>query len=148
LAEKIEPGADGLRLRTGVAMTDPQSIFAGLSPRHTAGHQVRCIMEAVAGALQGQIAELSDGSPAIEIRCAGGGAQSDLWLQIKADLLGVETVATICPEPTSLGAAMLAEASLTKIGLQEVARHWVKLKPPHRPDRQSHIQYQKLFENT
>ena len=45
-----------------------------------------------------------------EIRCAGGAARSDLWLQIKADVLGVATAATVCPEPTSLGAAVLAKA--------------------------------------
>ena len=89
-----------------------KSVFDGLTARHTRGHQVRCILEAVACALGDQMAALSDGSPPREIRCAGGAARSDLWLQIKADVLGVATAATVCPEPTSLGAAMLAQAAL------------------------------------
>ena len=104
---------------------------------------VRCILEAVACALGDQMAALCDGSPPGEIRCAGGAARSDLWLQIKADVLGVATAATLCPEPTSLGAAMLAQASLDGADVQTVARQWVRLKPPHRPDPQRHRQYQR-----
>ena len=93
-------------------------------------------MEAVAGALADQVATLSPGSPPREIRCAGGAARSDLWLQIKADVLGMATVATECPEPTSLGAAILAEASLGGGDVRQIARQWVRLKSPHRPDPQ------------
>jgi xylulokinase len=148
LAERIEPGADGLRLRPGAAMTaDPKSVFNGLAPRHTPGHAVRCIMEAVAFELSKQIAALSGDSTARKVLCAGGGARSDLWLQIKADVLGAATVASICPEPTSLGAAMLAESTLAKTPLKEIASRWVRLKTPHFPDMSRHAQYRTLFGN-
>ncbi len=94
-----------------------------------------------------QVAALSAAPLPGEIRCAGGAARSDLWLQIKADVLGVATAATLCPEPTSLGAAMLAEASLGAGDVARVARQWVRLKPPHRPDPQRHRQYQALHLN-
>ena len=87
---------------------------------------------------------LSDGSPPREIRCAGGAARSGLWLQIKADVLGVATAATQCPEPTSLGAAVLAEAALDGADVQTVARRWACLRPPHRPDPKRHRQYHLL----
>lgn len=98
------------------------------------GHAVRCILEKVAAELADQVAALDDGSPPSLIRCAGGGARSDLWLQIKADMLGVATAATESPEPTSLGAAMLAEAALRQADLRQIAAEWVRLKPIHRPD--------------
>jgi xylulokinase len=144
LAEKSEPGADGLRLRTAAGLTVPAEVFAGMTPHHTRGHAVRCILEAVAEALRGQMAALSDGPPPAEIRCAGGAARSQLWLQIKADVLGVATVATQCPEPTSLGAAILAEAVLSGRDVPEIARQWVRLKPPHHPDPQRQRQYQAI----
>jgi sugar (pentulose or hexulose) kinase len=143
-AERVEPGAEGLRLRTDVGLTEPAEVFLGLTPRHTSAHAVRCILEAVAAALADQVAALSDGPPAREIRCAGGAAQSDLWLQIKADVLGMTLAATECPEPTSLGAAVLAEAALAAADVRQVAQQWVRLKPPHYPDLQRHGQYQTL----
>ena len=73
-----------------------------MTARHTRGHAVRCILEAVAFSLAERVAMLADGPLPHEIRCAGGAARSDLWLQIKADVLGVGTVAAECPEPTSL----------------------------------------------
>ena len=130
LAAEVPPGAEGLKFRTDIDLTkaDPQKVFKGMTSRHTQGHAVRCIMETVARALRDQVAALSDGPPPTEIRCAGGAARSALWLQIKADALGFPTVATECPEPTSLGAAMLAEATLGNANLQEIACQWVRLK--------------------
>ena len=89
LAEQVELGADGLRLRADVGLTDPEEVFEGLTVRHTHGHKVRCILETVACALGDQVAALTDGSLPGQIRCAGGAARSEVWLQIKADVLGV-----------------------------------------------------------
>jgi xylulokinase len=145
LAEAIEPGAAGLRLKSSVGLTEPEEVFEGLTPQHTPDHAVRCIMEAVAVALREQIAALCDGATPGEIPCAGGAARSELWLQIKADVLSAATAATTCPEPTSLGAAMLAEAALRGADVREIARQWVRLKPPHRPDATRHRQYQAIY---
>jgi xylulokinase len=144
LAEPIEPGAAGLKLRTNVAMTSAADVFEGMSAAHTRGHAVRCILETVAFALCDQVAALSGSSRPQEIRCAGAAAGNDLWLQIKADVLGVATTATQCAEPTSLGAAVLAEASLSAGDVGQIAQQWVRLKPPHQPDPQRCRQYQVL----
>ncbi|MBN2580347.1 MAG: FGGY-family carbohydrate kinase [Pirellulales bacterium] len=133
LAARTEPGAAGLKLRTDVGMTRPEEVLQGLTADHTRGQAVRCIFEAVARALGEQVAALCGGKPPGEIRCAGGGARSDAWLQIKADLLGATMTATECSEPTSLGAVILAEASLRGTDVPQVARQWVRLKPPHHP---------------
>jgi xylulokinase len=111
-AEAIEPGAGGLRLRADAALTSIENVFDGLTDRCGRGYIVRCILEAVAAALADQVMALGQRVPPAAIRCAGGAARSDLWLQIKADVLGTATVAVECDEPTSLGAAMLAEAAL------------------------------------
>ena len=80
----------------------------------------------MAGALADQATVLGEGSLPAEIRCAGGAARSDLWLQIKADVLGVATAATACCEPTSLGAAVLAHAAIGGSDVQTTARQWVQ----------------------
>jgi xylulokinase len=188
LAEAVEPGAGGLKLRPDARLGNCEGVFEGLTPLHTCGQQVRCILEAVAHALRDQMCLLNDGarfvqgvgwversephynqadprwwgslrsthpariahgylgagSVAGEIRCAGGGARSDLWLQIKADVTGATTMATLCPEPTSLGAAILAHAALGGGNVQTIARQWVRLKPPHSSDPETHRQYRML----
>jgi xylulokinase len=144
LADPIAPGAEGLQLNADARRGESAEIFANSTPRHTRGHRVRCIMETVAYALGEQMAILSDGGRPSEIRCAGGAARSKLWLQIKADVLGVPTIATECPEPTSLGAAMLAHATLSGVDLASIARLWTRLKPPHYPNPDRHRLYQSL----
>jgi xylulokinase len=144
LAANVKPGAAGLRLKTDACSRQTAEFFTGLDARHTRGHQVRCILEAVGGALADQVDSLADGRPPSEIRCAGGAARSDLWLQIKADVLGIATRATQCPEPTSMGAAILAEAALSGDDLAAVARRWVRVGPPHQPDAQRQLGYRQL----
>lgn len=144
LAANIEPGAGGLRLRTGAPLTVPKEVFAGLTPRHTRGHAVRCILEAVAWALRDQVLALSDGAPPEEIRAAGGGARSSLWLQIKADVMGVPFTPPRYPEPASLGAAILAEVARSQSSVESVAQAWVKLGTPHPPNLERHRRYQAL----
>ena len=135
LAADVEPGAGGLKLRTDVELAGarPQEVFEGMTPQHTPGHAVRCIMEAVAHALRDQVANLCSNAPPAEIRSVGGAARNDLWLQIKANVLGIPTAATQCREPTSLGAAILAESALTGHDVPHTARRWVRLSPPHQP---------------
>jgi xylulokinase len=145
LAEAVEPGAEGLRLTSIIDKKCFENAFIGRSARHTRSHQVRCILEAVAWALSSQISLLSQGSPPREIRCAGGAARSELWLQIKADVVGIATRATRCPEPTSLGAAILAEAALSNADVRTVAHDWIHLNSPHFPDPELHLQYRKLL---
>lgn len=144
LAAEVEPGADGLRVRPGGGLTAPESVFEGMTARHTRGHAVRSILEAVAWALADQVAALSDDALPREIRCAGGAARSELWLQIKADVLGVPMVATECPEPTSLGAAMLAEAALGTADLRQIARRWARPRRPQLPQQNHRQQYQAI----
>jgi sugar (pentulose or hexulose) kinase len=80
-----------------------------------------------------------------EIRSGGGAARSALWLQIKADVLGVPIRATRCPEPTSLGAAMLAKSARGECAVTETAQRWVRLGPLYRPDAERHRRYRELL---
>jgi xylulokinase len=145
LAKGVAPGADGLRLNTTRPPTVPEEVFHGWTVRHGRREAVRAILEAVAVALREQTLMLCGGTRPAEVRSAGGAARSDLWLQIKADVLGVPLRATQCPEPTSLGAAILAEAARSGDSVVEVARRWVRLGEPYRPNPDSHRNYQTIY---
>src|SRR4051812_43783547 len=94
-----EPGVEGLTFlpylageRTPHADPDARGAFAGLSLRHDRGALVRAVLEGVAYGLRDSldlVAELGDrGRVGIESgRVSGGGARSELWLQIVASVL-------------------------------------------------------------
>lgn len=144
-AAEVEPGAGGLTLVSDVPPSTVDAVFRGWTAGHSSGHAVRCILEAVAAALGQQVAAISGTTRPEEIRSAGGAARSPLWLQIKADVLGVPVRATQCPEPTSLGAAVLADSARTGCAFAETAARWVRPGPLYRPDPERHRRYQELL---
>ena len=144
MADKVPPGAGGLWLRTDVPLNRPEEVFEGLQGRQDRGREVRCIMEAVAFALRDQVRALAGDDRPNEIHCAGGGARSDVWTQIKADVLGVTTMTTRCVETVSLGAAILAGASVRGCDVPMIGREWVRFDQPRSPDPQRHELYNSL----
>jgi xylulokinase len=142
LAASSSPGAEGIRLDRRTTPEQAILPYLNMSPASV----TRAILEANAFALRDHVAALGSNEQQrfSEVRSAGGAARSATWLQIKADVLGVPVRATECPEPTSLGAAILAEATLSRTPVEEVAREWVRLKPAHEPDPQRHGLYSGL----
>ena len=115
-AAEVAPGSDGavwlpylMGERTPHLDPNARAAFLGLSASHTRGHLARAIMEGVAFSLREAIDIFRElGAPIKEIRLGGGGAKSDLWRQIQADVYG-QTVATIqADEGAAFGAAILA----------------------------------------
>ena len=59
------------------------------------------------------------------IRSLGGAARSDLWLQLKADLLGVPVERPACTDVASLGAAMFAATGIGQFdSIADAADAW------------------------
>lgn len=148
-AARVAPGAGGLKVRAradqAANLADGVIVPSGerasmLEP----GRVARGIMEAVAFALREHLATLCAGGRPSEVRSAGGAARSTLWLQIKADVIHVPFVATTCPEPTSLGAAILTGAGLGWGTAEELASKWVRTRPACLPDAARHAIYQRL----
>jgi xylulokinase len=145
-AAEVVPGADGLRLRPDAARGDVKEGFIGWDNRHTPAHAVRCIMEAVALALARQVEQLWGTEPPRVMRSSGGGARSEVWLQIKADLLNLPFESTTCPEPTSLGAAILAGQALGWGNAPELAKQWVRAARSFKPRPDVHKVYSALLQ--
>ena len=113
LAESVAPGSDGLTFLPYLCgSTMPKynpaarGSFTGLTTEHTRAHFVRSVMESVACMLRSNLDYL--GLDVDEIRAMGGGANSPLWCQMKADMTGKRLVTLKNKETACLGSAILA----------------------------------------
>jgi xylulokinase len=86
-----------------------RGVFAGLALSHDFANLARAVLEGCAFALRDVVDRFDAlGLGGEEIRVVGGGARSQLWLQIKADVTGQPVRPLEGQFATSTGAAMLA----------------------------------------
>jgi xylulokinase len=119
LAAQAPPGSEGLVFvpyLTGERSPhlDPlaRGAFFGLSSRHSAGHLTRAVMEGVAFSLRDSLDLMKQlGTIPTQVRATGGGARSDLWRQILADVLDSRIVRTVSDQGPAYGAALLASVA-------------------------------------
>jgi xylulokinase len=136
LAAEAPPGSDGLIflpcLMGALAPTwnaAARGTYFGFSLSHTRKHFVRALLEGSAYAVR----DITDQMRKIrlepqEVRVVGGGAQSRLWRQIKADVTGLPIALPQTTETTALGAGMLALVGAGLCGsLAEAAEQVVKI---------------------
>jgi xylulokinase len=81
---------------------------------HTPDDFLWSVMDGVAHAVRDivEIAESAAGMRARELRACGGGAQSDAWCALKADVLGLPVIRSRAAETGLVGAAMAAAVGL------------------------------------
>lgn len=113
LAKNVPAGSAGLTFipylcGTTMPKYNPEAkgVFYGLTMEHTRGHAVRSILEAVSCMLKANLEYVH--CECDEIRTMGGGAQSPLWCQIKADMTKKTFVTLENEECACLGSAILA----------------------------------------
>jgi xylulokinase len=116
-ASDIKAGSEGLLFQpylTGERTPYPDPLvraaWVGLTVRHTRAHMTRAVLEGVAFGIKDSFTLiLQAGLGSIQqVRISGGGAKSELWRQIMADVLGVELVTVNTTEGAAFGAALLA----------------------------------------
>jgi xylulokinase len=100
--------------RAPVWRADVRGAFHGLLRGHTADELLWAVLEGVAHAARDILATAvaGTGQRASEVRIAGGGARSDAWCQLKADLLGLRVARAGGRETGLLGAGMAAAVGL------------------------------------
>jgi len=148
----VLPGAGGLlflpyltgeRLGQGASS---RGAFLGLTAHHGPAHLHRAVMEGVILAMNEAFAPIlaQTGRPEAIISAAGG-ARSDLWLSIKADVFGCPVIAPEEPEAGLIGAACLGFAGLEYFpDSTAAAQALVRYRPPVQPDPARHARYQTL----
>lgn len=152
-AASIPPGTNGLLFlpylegeRTPHMDPQARGMFLGLTPSHGQASLVRAILEGVALAFYDayQVLVELDARPE-RIIMAGGGARSELWRQIMADVFNLPVQRLEIGDQSALGALMLAGAGAGLFEADAVAQSWVSYGSPLEPDPRRHEFYQELM---
>ena len=97
--------------RTPYADANARGSWVGLSLRHGKGHMARSVMEGATYAMRDSLEIAKAMSISIkEIRLSGGGARSQFWRQLQADIYGQPVVTINAEEGPAYGVALLAAA--------------------------------------
>lgn len=115
-AAKVPAGSEGLIFlpyltgeRTPYPNPHARGVFFGITLRSDRSHFVRAVLEGVAYGLRDSFGILDAmGVPISQVRASGGGARSDVWRQIQADVTGYDHVTINIDEGPALGVALLA----------------------------------------
>lgn len=133
-------------------VTDPlaRGALIGLSLAHDRSHIWRALMESVCmgtrAALEAMYAA-GYGTGAREILVSGGATRTPLWLQMHADVTGLEVVVGRSDNSPLLGAAILAAVGAGMFAsVKEAAGSMVVLSDRVRPNPVAKLQYDKLFQ--
>jgi xylulokinase len=155
MAARVPAGSDGLIFtpflngeRSPVDDRQVRSSFVNLSLTTTRGHLVRAVMEGVAFNSRWlfDFVEKFMGKRVPEVTVIGGGARSDVWLQILADVLDRPMRQVADPVmANSRGAGFIGAQALGKLkfdevpGLVPIAKTWA-------PDPKNRRVYDAMFE--
>lgn len=113
-AAAVPAGSDGLvTVLDWLAPTDApwrRGAFVGLDVRHGAFHLHRSVLEAIALTIEAHASAMTAelGSRPRRVVVSGGGARSDLMLQVVADVFDLPATRGAAPSAAALGAAISA----------------------------------------
>lgn len=124
-------------------ITDSAGAVVGLKTATTRGEILKAIMEGVAYYFVESLDSLRRlGIDTSEFVATGGGARSDAWLQIQADVFGVPFVRPAITECSVLGAAMLAGVATGEFASPaEAVARFVRRDRVFEPDAARHAAY-------
>jgi xylulokinase len=150
-AAGLTPGSEGLLFiphLVGRACPSEPSIrgsWVGFTWTHRKEHFYRAILEAIAydyGQALDVIREYFPDEPFREVRVIGGGASSDLWNQIKSDVLGVPYVKLQIRDTAPMGCALMAGYATGMFSdLAEAARRLTETSGSFQPREAYHERY-------
>lgn len=124
-----------------------RSSFIGIDNSHTVNEFVRAVVEGITFSLNESIEILRENGKTIDrIYAIGGGAKSEEWLQIQADIFDATIVRIKNEEGPSMGAAMLAAVGCGWFkSLKACANVFIKEDKVFKPRQDNVYLYQKLF---
>ncbi len=154
-ADDVAPGSDGLAFLPHVegrmVPHDPgmRGGWLGFGLTHGRGHLARSMMEAIAFEYATYLRAMRRARPDVvfdEARAIGGGARSDVWNRIKADVLGVPVARVLEEETATRGAALVAAAGVGALDDVAAVAARVPLGAPIEPDDERHARYAELVD--
>ena len=151
----VPPGSEGLVFlpylsgeRTPHLDPKARGAFFGLTARHGVAHMTRAVMEGVIFSLRDSLEIMRDLDVPIEdVRATGGGARSDLWRQLQADIYATPIRRTVADEGPAYGAALLAGVASGTYADVDEATSVVKLREEiTEPDPERSKIYEEYYE--
>lgn len=153
-AHAIPAGSEGLVFAPYLAgertpHADPlaRGCFVGLTAKHTRGHMARAVMEGVAMSLRESLEIMKSlDVPVREMRLSGGGAKSQLWKQIFADVMNESSCTINAEQGPAYGVALLAAVGSGQYSnIQEACKATIKVVAKTPPKRADVRKYDQLF---
>lgn len=122
---------------------DAAGAFIGIGRHHGRAQMTRAVLEGVAFNLLTCLQSFRESGATVDrIDAIGGGAASDVWLQIMADVWGLPVRRrTIVEEANSLGAAVTAAVGLGLVDGFSAARGLSEVTAEFTPDSGRHTEY-------
>lgn len=154
LAEKAGPGAEGLMFTPWMfgerCPLDDDNVRAGLfnvSLNHSREHIIRAVFEGIAFNTRWAMETLENlYSPVKHLNMIGGGAKSDIWCQIMADITNHTINQVTDPQMAGAkGIALLASMTLGYIESYHDIKKYIKIKQRFQPNPANRNLYDRLF---
>lgn len=125
-----------------------KAAFVGVTLGTSQADLYRAVMEGVTYEMLLNIEHLQEAGIEIDrLYATGGGANSPVWLQIKADILGRELVALDAPESGAAGTVMLCGVAVGLFkDILEARSVMVKERKIYYPDKALHEEYKKHYQ--
>ena len=151
---KVPPGCEGLVMLPHLqgamapeANPKAKGVFYGFTLKHTKAYFARAIMESIACIVRRNIDVLEElHIPVNEIRVLGGGARSDIWNQIKADITRKTILRTENEEAACLGAAILAGKAVGIYdSVKDASKNMVRIKKTFEPKKENMETYEYTY---
>jgi len=152
-AAKAPPGAGGLIFiphlmgeRAVNHNPDAKGTLFGLTLGHQKRHIIRAIMEGNAYIIRHLFDVQRDSTKITEILTVGGGARSQLWREIIANVTGKTVLAPRIFEAASLGVAILSGVGVGILSnIRDAANRWVQITDKIEPDAALMQKYEKSY---
>lgn len=126
---------------------DAKGFICNLSLNHTPIDIYRAILESLSFSLRENIEFLKEKGFSLDvIRSIGGGAKSDLWLQMKADVCGMPVERPAVTEAATLGASMIAAVGAgAYASIEECSERFYHVDRVFMPQSESVVSYEEPY---
>jgi xylulokinase len=127
--------------------TGSKGAIVGLTLAHTVNDIYQACMEGVVYEMMLNAERISQAGINYEmLHATGGGAHSKVWMQMKADALGIPVATLESDEAGTVGSAMLTGIVVGCFqDLEDAKEHMVKIKSYYYPREEQHQMYQELY---
>ncbi|MCF2442817.1 gluconokinase [Dyadobacter sp. CY345] len=151
-ASKIDPGSDGLLFfpyllgeRAPLWSSAVRGGFLGLDIQHTKSHFARAVMEGIHLNLYSIGKILLEKQKVKRIFANGGFAQSQVWVQMLADIFGIEVALNDTVDTGTVGAAMMGLKALGFAKELSDLDYFTPVSTVFKPDKEVHKQYIEVY---